>query len=396
MEGFIWFGLFVAAHTSLPSLQHIFDLAGSLPQTIHPVSLASVSAFCQYRTAFPIKTMLYLWRYLLAHFNTKFIQTDYLWHGFKLRAMDGTLLNLPEKLYPYFGASGGLGPGPVQGFLVVLYDLMGCVPLALRMSPAVNEGRPQLSLKHLLGHLKTGDLLLLDTGFDSLEVFCLLLKQGVNFLIPMRSTAKPQLIKWFTSNDGLYQIKASKYWKHNPCVDSFLAVRIIHYQIPGFRPRRLITSLLDPVAYPAEEIIQLYHQRWQIEIFFREFKHTLQITHWHAHTLPALWSELLFQILLVVVTRLAMAEAGDQAGIASQHLSFGKCLSDVKRALVIMQFVPVAEWPKIYQALLERCQHHIIDIRLGRRFERDIRKRRLRSRGRYPQKTQLKEKTNVA
>ena len=76
LAGFIWFGLFVAAQTSLPSLQHIFDLAGSLPSTVQPVSLASVSAFCQYRTAFPIKTMLYLWRYLLAHFNTKFIQTD--------------------------------------------------------------------------------------------------------------------------------------------------------------------------------------------------------------------------------------------------------------------------------------------------------------------------------
>ena len=396
LEGFIWFGLFVAAHTSLPNLQQIFDLAGSMPHTIQPISLASVSAFCQYRTAFPIKTMLYLWRYLLAHFNTKFPQTNHLWHGFKLRALDGTLLNLPEKLYPHFGAAGGLGPGPVQGFLVVLYDLIGCVPVALRMAPAVNEGRPHLILKHLLAHLKSGELLLMDCGFYSLEVFCLLLKQDIHFLIPMRPKGKPKLIKGFTPNDGLYQIKASKCWKNNPCVEKFLTVRIINYQIPGFRPRRLVTSLLDPAVYPAEEIIQLYHQRWQIEIFFREFKHTLQITHWHAHTSPALWSELLFQILLVLVTRLAMAEAVTQDGITSQRLSFGKCLAEVKRALVIMQFVPIAEWTKIYQALLERLKHRIIDVRPGRRFERDTHKRRLQSRSRYHQETQLKEKENVA
>jgi hypothetical protein len=31
----------------------------------------------------------------------------------------------------------------------------------------------------------------------------------------------------------------------------------------------LVTTLLDPVTYPAEEIRQLYLQRWTVELHFR-------------------------------------------------------------------------------------------------------------------------------
>jgi hypothetical protein len=50
-----------------------------------------------------------------------------------------------------------------------------------------------------------------------------------------------------------------------------LIVRVIPFRIPGFRPVRLITSLLDP-AITAREIVYHYHKRWDIEIAFDEIK----------------------------------------------------------------------------------------------------------------------------
>src|SRR5262245_3388977 len=39
----------------------------------------------------------------------------------------------------------------------------------------------------------------------------------------------------------------------------------------------LLTSLLDPVAYPATEVVALYHERWELELGFDEVKtHTLE------------------------------------------------------------------------------------------------------------------------
>src|SRR5262245_10313422 len=40
----------------------------------------------------------------------------------------------------------------------------------------------------------------------------------------------------------------------------------------GFRAQTLLTSLLDPVAYPAAEIVALYHERWELELGFDEVK----------------------------------------------------------------------------------------------------------------------------
>ena len=37
----------------------------------------------------------------------------------------------------------------------------------------------------------------------------------------------------------------------------------------------LVTTLLDPVAYPVKELGELYFQRWSVELHFREIKITL-------------------------------------------------------------------------------------------------------------------------
>ena len=37
-------------------------------------------------------------------------------------------------------------------------------------------------------------------------------------------------------------------------------------------PQTLLTSLLDPVAAPADEIAVLYHERWELELGYDEIK----------------------------------------------------------------------------------------------------------------------------
>lgn len=396
LDGFLWLGLFVAAHTYLPSLQQIFDLACRLPQTMTPLSFVSVSAFCQYRNVFPLKMLLHIRCYLTQRLYQLYPPESLRWKGFRLLAIDGTILNLVEPLWPYFGALNGCrGTGPAQAYLVILYDLITRIPLAFRVGKAENNSRSRSLFKRLIPHLKTGDLLVIDSGFYSIEIFALLLKQGVNFIIPMCSRGKPKLIQRLSKNDGLYQIKASRYWKNICYVPEVMMVRIINIYHPGFRPRKLVTSLLDEAAYSYEEITGLYHQRWHIETFFREFKHTLQVTRWHAHSLHAFYTEIIFQMLLVIITRLIMAEASLKSGIAIGQLSFSRCLAEVRYALAIVVHLPIKCWKKVYEGLLIRLSSYTIDVRPGRRFERDTQKRRKQSRLRYSDNMK-KENKNVA
>ena len=43
-----------------------------------------------------------------------------------------------------------------------------------------------------------------------------------------------------------------------------MRIRIICDQLPCYKPQWLLTSMLDAERYPAAEIIELYHQRWEL------------------------------------------------------------------------------------------------------------------------------------
>ena len=55
-----------------------------------------------------------------------------------------------------------------------------------------------------------------------------------------------------------------------------LTVRLLRFQVAskGYRTRAitLVTTLLDPKLYPAEELAALYARRWRLELCFRDLK----------------------------------------------------------------------------------------------------------------------------
>ena len=81
-------------------------------------------------------------------------------------------------------------------------------------------------------------------------------------------------------------------------------VRIIQYQIPGFRPARLLTTILDP-AISARELVIHYHRRWDIEIAYDEIKtHQCATLRGRAPTIfrskkPELVEQELYAVLIV-------------------------------------------------------------------------------------------------
>jgi hypothetical protein len=137
---------------------------------------------------------------------------------------------------------------------------------------------------------------------------------------------------------------------------------------------------LDPVRFPAADLAELFHRRWHIETFFRDLKHTLHVTHWHAHTLKPLYTELIFAMALATLTRLLMAQADAQAHLSPASLSFGKSLPCVVRALALAGSPFSPGWPQLHRELLVCLALCKLDQRPGRSFERDTQKRRTASR----------------
>jgi hypothetical protein len=105
-----------------------------------------------------------------------------------------------------------------------------------------------------------------------------------------------------------------------------LAVRECQYRVtrPGFRVRMitLVTTLLDAEAYPAEELAELYFQRWEVETDFAHLKTTLGMDVLHRQTEAGVLKELTVYAIVYNLVRVVMPEASRRQGVPLTRVSF--------------------------------------------------------------------------
>lgn len=78
---------------------------------------------------------------------------------------------------------------------------------------------------------------------------------------------------------------------------------------------RLVTTLTDPAAFPAREIVALYHQRWEIETAYKESKSTILDGRVLRARTPAGVTQEVYAVLIVhQALRTAIADAALASG----------------------------------------------------------------------------------
>jgi hypothetical protein len=124
--------------------------------------------------------------------------------------------------------------------------------------------------RRLVPLLTKGMLVLADRAYDSGGLLAAIAATGAMFLCRGTGTRKPPVLGLL--DDGSYLSDLDG-----------LEVRIIEADLlvtgtDGSRigdRYRLITTLLDHRRYPAAELIELYHERWEIEVAYLALRHTL-------------------------------------------------------------------------------------------------------------------------
>jgi hypothetical protein len=298
------------------------------------------------------------------------------WHGLRLIAADKTTLALPESpsLFKRFGAhKGQQGLGPIAVEFCCLFDLISRAPLRF-VFDKVCTSEHKLIVK-LIRALKKGDLLLIDSGFYYCATFIKILRRKAHFLIPAKANNRPKVLRTLGQSDYLCQIKDSHDHKT-------LIVRVLFVYRKGFRRRRLVTSLLDPILFPASELANLYHMRWDIETFYRDFKHTMQATSWHCRTPTTFHQELLVHMIVVCLIRIAMLEASQLANVSVSQLSFARALTETRLFLqILLSTGKKNRWASIWTAFVTCCAKYRVKIKPNRQFPRDRQQYRRKSRG---------------
>jgi hypothetical protein len=105
-----------------------------------------------------------------------------------------------------------------------------------------------------------------------------------------------------------------------------ILVRELRYRImaPGFRTREvtLVTTLLDPLAYPAAALADLYATRWRVEENLKALKQTMKMDVLKCKTVDGVKKELTVYAMAYNLVRVAMVQAARRQGVEADRVSF--------------------------------------------------------------------------
>lgn len=183
---------------------------------------------------------------------------------------------------------------------------------------------------------KPGDIFLGDKGFCSYFDIAALAAQSIDSVVtlarraPVRAAnclkklgADDLLIAWQRPVYPPQQSYSKEAWEELP---EALILRQIKVTVPypGFRTQQfyVITTLLDAVQYPAAELADLYFQRWDVELFFRDIKTTMGMDVLRCQTPEMIRKEILMHFIAYNCIRHLMSEAAKEANLAVRTVSF--------------------------------------------------------------------------
>lgn len=198
--------------------------------------------------------------------------------------------------------------------------------------------------KEVIGFLDKEMLCLGDRNFFSYSLWKQAQSTEAQLLWRVKKNLVLPCLKRFRDGSYLSKIYASaKDRRHDR---NGIDVRVVEYTIEGVPDAepvyRLITTILDPKDAPAKELAPLYHERWEIETAFDEFK-----THLRGPkiVLRSKRPELVIQefygfMMAHFAIRGIMHEAALKADEDPDRLSYVHCVRVIRRKLIGFAAIP--------------------------------------------------------
>lgn len=256
------------------------------------------------------------------------------WRGLALYGLDGTTMRVPDsdENRAHFGSQSvghrdGLGDRGISGYplvrVVTVMALRSHLLSAACFGPYSVDERQYA--KALWSSIPEHSLVLLDREYLDASVLIGLSTTNRHWMTPAKSNSTWRDIKRLGNGDSLVEMEVRHEARSkNPSLPTHFDVRAIRYQRKGYPPRILLTSLLDPVAYPADEIRRLYHERWEIELGFGELKTDMlqRLEAIRSRSPETVTQELWGLLLAYNLIRLEMERVADETGVSPTRISF--------------------------------------------------------------------------
>jgi hypothetical protein len=309
------------------------------------------SAFCQARRRLP-ETIVRRQFTRLGKDLAARMPAGATWLGRRVRIFDGSSVSMPDtpvlqREYPQHSAQAEGCGFPVAQFVGVFDWASGAI-----LDIAIDNRRPhELTLfRKLWDPLESGDVVLVDRAYcnyvdiarlrqrDVDGVYRLHQRRKADFRTGKRLGHDDRLIVWLRPQQYNESCGISREdFEQLPAEMTVRMIRITSTP-PGFRSRTIfvVTTLLDPVEFPADDIRALYRDRWTVELNFRSLKTQLRMEVLRGETPDVVRKELLMHLTAYNLIRLIMWEAAQRHGRNLHRLSFTATMHRLWNAMPLL------------------------------------------------------------
>ena len=280
--------------------------------------------------------------------------------GLRLMAIDGTIEDVPDtpRNVAAFGRHhndrGKAAFPQVQGVYLVECGTHAIVDAGFW--PCYTSER--VGGFRVLRSVEPGMLVMWDRGFHDYEMFLSVWQRDSQVLSRLPAHVKPKHIYTLSDGSCLSYLQPSDY--HRRKGGEVLLVRVIEYTLtdpalPGYGEiHRLITTLLNPIAYPALDLVCAYHERWEIELVIGEVDTHQRLAGRPLRSLKPVGviQELYALVIAHYAIRYLMHQAALLSGSDPDRLSFVHALRVLHNAIPEFQMTATEQLPQLYARLL--------------------------------------------
>lgn len=291
-------------------------------------------------------------------------------------AIDGSSAQLADTAanqldYPQHPAqSPGCGWPIMQ--MVGLYDLESGALLRVADSAQTDNENSWFQVD-LIHEIRDRDVVLMDRGFCSFLNFGLILGRGADVVarlhagrkVPFRRGEKERIVSWKRPvPSATPEHILLEEWQALP---KEIEVRYIRFrvEVPGFRSREIIlaTTFLDT---PAEELIELYRRRWEMELCFRDLKTTLGMEWMNCRSPEMAQKQMLMFLIVHNLIRWLLQRASRSQRKPLRRLSFKGALDSLLRWVPEIHAMPRSQRKSAFRRLLQSIADDLLPVRPNR------------------------------
>jgi len=336
-------------------------------QGLEQIGSFTPQAYCDARARLPLAVYQALLTEVCQRLAPQTSRQEHLWHGHRTFHIDGSTFSMSDtpELRKAFGMPSGQQPGcgfPVAHLLVLFSAATGML-IDFWASPLRTGDLAETPEAHL--HLDKGDILIGDDTFSGYPHLASLAQQGLHGLFPVhhlrivdftkgrphnaegakdpvkgRPTSRwikslgkeDQLVEYFKSGQKPRWMSQGQY----DALPESIIVRELRRTVvrPGLGKITitLVTTLIDPVKYPAADLLELRLRRWDVETNIGHLKTTMKMDVLRCQSEQGVRKELAVFALVYNLVRAVMLEAASRQEVAVSRISFADAYKWLRHA----------------------------------------------------------------